>query len=207
MPAIMPTAKIWTGFQEMTDGGAEQRMRPAYVRAMDKLYLLCMVVCITSIVCMTVLIFTGVVTRYFFSVGARFAEPMSIFFTVQLTMYGAAICYRSQAHLRLEVFVRMLPERLQHLPHYVVHVLMATIACLMIYYGYSLAETTWFQSYPEFDEIKVGVVYSAIPGGGAVTLLFVIERVLYHDTLVELEGEEMRHAMELAEQEASKLDL
>ncbi len=182
-------------------------MRPAYVRVMDKLYLVCMVVCVISIVCMTVLIFSGVVSRYVFEVGARFAEPMSIFFTVQLTLYGSAICYRSQAHLRLEVFVRMLPDSLQRLPHYVVHALMAAIACLMVYYGYSLAETTWFQSYPEFDEIKVGVVYSAIPGGGAVTLLFVIERVFYHDALVELEGEEMRHAMELAEQEASKFDL
>jgi TRAP-type C4-dicarboxylate transport system permease small subunit len=191
----------------MTIAGPEQRVRPAYVRVMDKLYLLCMVVCVVSIVCMTVLIFFGVISRYFFEVGARFAEPMSIFFTVQLTMYGAAMCYRSQAHLRLELFVRMLPDRLQHLPHYAVHVLMAAIACLMVFYGYSLAETTWFQSYPEFDEIRVGVVYSAIPGGGAVLLLFVIERVFYHDTLVELEGEEMRHAMELAEKEASKRDL
>ncbi len=191
----------------MTNGVPEQRVRPAYVRVMDKLYLLCMVVCVISIVCMTVLIFTGVVSRYVFEVGARFAEPMSIFFTVQLTLYGSAICYRSQAHLRLEVFVRMLPDRLQYLPHYAVHGLMATIACLMVYYGYSLAETTWFQSYPEFDEIKVGVVYSAIPGGGAVTLLFIIERVFYHDTLVEMEGEEMRRAMELAEHEASKFNL
>ncbi len=191
----------------MTRGGPERQKRPAYVGAMDKLYLLCMVLCVISIVCMTVLIFSGVVSRYFFQAGARFAEPMSIFFTVQLTMYGAAICYRSQAHLRLELFVRLLPDRLQTLPQYVVHALMAAIACLMIFYGYSLAETTWFQSYPEFDEIKVGVVYSAIPGGGAVLLLFVIERVFHHDTLEELEGEEMRHALELAEKEAAKLNL
>ena len=76
----------------MTNGVPEQRVRPAYVRVMDKLYLLCMVVCVISIVCMTVLIFTGVVSRYVFEVGARFAEPMSIFFTVQLTLYGSAIC-------------------------------------------------------------------------------------------------------------------
>ena len=191
----------------MTNGAAVRRMRPAYVRVMDKLYLLCMVVCVVSIVCMTTLIFFGVISRYFFEVGARFAEPMSIFFTVQLTMYGAAVCYRSQAHLRLELFVGMLPEHLQRLPHNLVHALMVTIACLMVYFGYSLAETTWFQSYPEFDEIRVGLVYSAIPGSGAVTLLFVIERIFYHDTLVELEGEEMRHAMELAEREARKLNL
>jgi len=203
----MPIASTWTGYQEMTDGGPEQRKRPAYVRVMDKLYFLCMAVCVFSIVCMTVLIFTGVISRYVFAVGARFAEPMSIFFTVQLTMYGAAICYRSQAHLRLGFFVQLLPDRLQYLPHYIVHALMATIAVLMIYYGYSLAETTWFQSYPEFDEIKVGVVYSAIPGAGAVTLLFIIERVFYHDALVELEDQEMRHALELADKESRKLSL
>jgi len=93
------------------------------------------------------------------------------------------------------------------LPEYIVHALMAGIACLMIFYGYSLAETTWFQSYPEFDEIRVGVVYSAIPGGGAVMLLFVIERVLYNDILVAIEDEEERQEMELAEQEGSKLNL
>ena len=41
-------------------------MRPAYVRVMYKLYLLCMAVCVISIVCMTVLIFTGVVSRSVF---------------------------------------------------------------------------------------------------------------------------------------------
>ena len=189
------------------NGGPEHRERPTYVKVMDKLYLLCMFVCVISIVCMTGFIFTGVVTRYFFALGARFAEPMSIFFTVQLTMYGAAICYRSQAHLRLELFVKMLPEHLQYIPDYIVRGLMALIACLMIYYGYSLAETTWFQSYPEFDEIRVGVVYSAIPGGGAVLLLFVIEQVFYRDALAELKGEEMRHAIELAAKEAEKLSL
>ena len=73
-------------------------MRPFYVRAMDKLYLACVVIGVLSVVCMTALIFSGVVMRYLFDMGARFAEPMSIFFTVQLTMYGAAACYRVHAH-------------------------------------------------------------------------------------------------------------
>jgi TRAP-type C4-dicarboxylate transport system permease small subunit len=145
--------------------------------------------------------------RYFFSVGARYAEPMSIFFTVQLTMYGAAVCYRANAHLRLALFVDMLPGLSRAMVLHFIDLAMAAVAVLMVWYGISLTETTWFQSYPEFDDIKVGVVYSAIPGGGLVLLLFIFEKAFFREALAELEGEEMRHALELAEKDAKRLDL
>jgi TRAP-type C4-dicarboxylate transport system permease small subunit len=49
----------------------------------------------------------------------------------------------------------------------------------MIGYGASLVRTTFFQSYPEFQYIRVGVAYSAIPIAGTITLLFVIEKVFF----------------------------
>lgn len=154
-------------------------MRARVIRAMDWLQWLCIVWCSIAIVCMTVLIFIGVVMRYGFSTGARFAEPMSIFFAVQLTMYGAAACYRADLHLRLTVFVRMLPRLLAGLVDHAVQLLLGAVAVAMIYYGYSLARTTWFQSYPEFESIRVGVVYAAIPISGCIFLLFVVERFLF----------------------------
>ena len=141
---------------------------------------------------MTGLIFTGVVMRYLFDMGARFAEPMSIFFSVQLVMYGAAACYRVRGHLRLQVFVKMLPARAQRSVEILVHVLMGGVALLMIFYGISLASTTWFQSYPEFEYVRVGLVYSAIPGSGVVLLLFVIESLVFPGAVTpvdELPGE------------------
>jgi TRAP-type C4-dicarboxylate transport system permease small subunit len=191
----------------MANPTASGPARPVFVRVMDRLYQLCMVICVLSIVCMTVLIFSGVVMRYFFSVGARYAEPMSIFFTVQLTMYGAAVCYRANAHLRLALFVDMLPGLSRAMVLHFIDLAMAAVAVLMVWYGISLTETTWFQSYPEFDDIKVGVVYSAIPGGGLVLLLFIFEKAFFREALAELEGEEMRHALELAEKDAKRLDL
>ena len=50
----------------------------------------------------------------------------------------------------------------------------------MIVWGISLSHTTWFQSYPEFQYVKVGLVYTAIPGAGLVTFLFVIETLFFH---------------------------
>ena len=157
-------------------------MGAAYTRAMEWLYRLCVVICVVSVVIMVGLIFAGVIMRVGFTMGARFAEPLSIFFAVQLTMYGAAVCYRAQVHLRLKVFVRLLTARLQHWVEILVHLLMGTVAVLMIVYGISLSRTTWFQAYPEFDYVRVGLVYSAIPGSGIVTLLFVIEALLFRRT-------------------------
>ncbi len=175
-------------------------MGAAYVRLMDRLYALCVFWCSLAIVCMTALIFTGVVMRYGFSMGARFAEPYSIFFAVQLAMYGAAACYRANAHLRLAVFVDALPRRAAYFVDLLVQVLLAAVAVAMIKYGYNLAKITWFQAYPEFEHIRVGVVYAAIPISGAIFLLFVIEHLLFGRQGVDVVEQEMRRAVAQAEE-------
>jgi TRAP-type C4-dicarboxylate transport system permease small subunit len=179
-------------------------MRSSYIRTMDWLQWLCVAWCSLAIVLMTILIFTGVVMRYGFETGARFAEPMSIFFAVQLTMYGAAACYRLNAHLRLAVVVNMLPARLEVVVDRLVQVLLAAVAAAMIYYGYSLARTTWFQSYPEFEFIRVGTVYAAIPISGGVFLLFIIERLFLGRREADLDEQEIRRAVEQTEIEQAR---
>ena len=180
-------------------------MRPLYVRAMDWLYRACIAIGVVSIVCMTALIFTGVVMRYVFLMGARFAEPMAIFFTVQLTMYGAAACYRARAHLNMVYFVALLPVHLRRATEWGVHAVMAAVASVMVWYGWSLAETTWFQSYAEFKYVRVGFVYSGIPGGGLVLLLFIIEAIIWPDAMRDAGTEEVTHALEHAEAEERRL--
>ena len=152
-------------------------MADAYRWAMDWLERIILAGCILAIACMTTLIFVGVVMRYGFSLGAQFAEPVSIYFAIQLTFYGAAACYRAGVHLKLEFIVSAMPERVRWLALHAVHAIMAAIAIFMVVYGISLVETTWLQSYPEFEYIRVGWVYTAIPGGGAALLLFVAESV------------------------------
>ena len=153
-------------------------MPSIYTRLMDKLYLLCVVIAVVSVVVMTILIAVGVFTRYVLQMGAFYSEPISIFLAIQLSFYGAAACYRANAHLRLEVVVNMLPPTLRSIPEYAVHLLMAGISIFMVIYGAGLVQTTFFQSYPEFQYIRVGLVYTAIPIAGLITFLFVVEKAL-----------------------------
>ena len=61
----------------------------------------------------------------------------------------------------------------------------------MVTYGASLVKTTYFQAYPEFQYIRVGVAYSAIPIAGLITLLFVIEKVFFRPSIKDPEGSDV----------------
>jgi TRAP-type C4-dicarboxylate transport system permease small subunit len=54
---------------------------------------------------------------------------------------------------------------------------MGIIALFMIKWGLLLVQATWQNTIAEFPELSVGVTYLPIPAAGAITLLFVIERL------------------------------
>lgn len=153
-------------------------MRALYVRLMDCLYLVCMLIASLSIVAMTLIIAWSVFTRYVLEQGSFWAEPIAIFLAIQMTFYGGAACVRSGSHISIDYLTRRLPAGLgRHLDR-LADVLMGAIALFMIVYGASLVATTFGQVYPEFELVRVGAVYTAIPIGGLIILLFVIEQLL-----------------------------
>jgi TRAP-type C4-dicarboxylate transport system permease small subunit len=145
---------------------------------MDLLYWLCMAIAGIAIVLMVIIIVYSVFTRYVLNLGAFWAEPVAIFLAVQMTFFGAAACYRAGAHISIDTIVRALPPLLHRPMGWLVDLLMAVISIFMIVYGISLVNTTWFQVYPELQQLRVGLVYASIPASGLITFLFVLERAL-----------------------------
>ena len=157
-------------------------MSQGYVKVMDVLYRICVIISGTALAIMSAIISWGVFTRYVLGVGSFWPEPISIFLAIQMTFYGAAACYRADTHIRLRMFTDLLPPALQKWQVRLVDLLMAGICLFMVTYGASLVKTTYFQAYPEFQYIRVGVAYSAIPIAGLITLLFLIEKVFIKPT-------------------------
>jgi TRAP-type C4-dicarboxylate transport system permease small subunit len=154
-----------------------------YVKLMGALYLICVLIAGGALFIMSMMIAWGVFTRYVLGSGSFWPEPISIFLAIQLTFYGAAACYRAGTHISLTMFAEMLPSPLKRWQRHVVDSLMAAICLFMVAYGASLVKTTYFQAYPEFEYIRVGVAYSAIPIAGLITLLFVIEKMFFRPSL------------------------
>ena len=153
-------------------------MHHALRRAMDALYLACVVVAGTALVLISAVIPWGVYTRYVLNSAASWPEPAAVLLAIVLTFIGAAACYRVGAHMNVAVLVNALGAPWRTLVELAAEALMALISLFMLIWGWTLVETTWHQSIAEFPFLSVGVTYLPIPVGGLVTLLFVIERVL-----------------------------
>jgi len=144
---------------------------------MDALYALCMWVAGTALVLISAVIPWAVFTRYVLNSAASWPEPTAILLMIVLTFFGAAACYRVGLHMRMSFFVSLLPLRLQRASALLVEALMALIGLFMINWGVKLVVATWQNSFPDFPALSVGVTYLPIPLGGAILLLFVVERL------------------------------
>jgi len=153
-------------------------MAGLFRRSMDYLYLLCVIVGGTAFVLISAIIPWAVFTRYVLNSAASWPEPMAILLTIVLTFFGAAACYRAGTHMSVSVLVRALSPSLQRIIEPFSEGLVALVSLFMVIWGARLVNTTWHQSIAEFPALSVGVTYLPIPIGGAITLLFVAERLL-----------------------------
>ena len=147
-------------------------------RVMDALYWACAAIAGSALVVISLVVPWGVYTRYVLDSAASWPEPMAILLSIVLTFFGAAACYRSGTHMRVTVLRDWLPSGPQRAVDLVGEMLMALVSLFMIVWGGSLVAATWHQVIAEFPSLSVGVTYLPIPLGGAVTLLFVAERLL-----------------------------
>jgi TRAP-type C4-dicarboxylate transport system permease small subunit len=157
--------------------GHRHSVTSAIRNVMDALYGLCVWVAGTALVLISAVIPWAVYTRYVLNRAASWPEPTAVLLMIVLTFFGAAACYRVGLHMRMSFFASLLPPAGQRLCALLVEMLMALIALFMIRWGTTLVATTWQNSVPDFPSLSVGVTYLPIPLGGAILLLFVIERL------------------------------
>ena len=150
-----------------------------YRKLMDALYLLCVVVAGAALVLISAVIPWAVFTRYVLNSAASWPEPTAVLLTIVLTFIGAAACYRRRLHMNVSFFVQMFPPPLRRLTELLAELLVATMALFMVIYGEKLVAATWYNTIADFPSLSVGVTYLPIPVGGAILLLFVVERVIF----------------------------
>jgi TRAP-type C4-dicarboxylate transport system permease small subunit len=153
-------------------------MTSAYFLAMDALHRACIFGAGLGIVIITVIIPYGVFTRYVLNSASSWPEPMAILLMIWLSFLSAIVCYREHLHIG----VGMLPNALTGAPRtllgVVIELSMLATNVFLLWYGMKLCEKTWYQSIAEFPAVSVGVSYLPVPIGGAITTLFIIERLL-----------------------------
>lgn len=147
----------------------------------DALYRACITVASLAIVIMALIIPWGVFSRYVLGQGLGWPEPISVLLMVLFTFISAAAGYRAGAHMAVTSLTDRLPQGLQPLITLFVRLIMGAIALFMLIWGCKLCIATWNQYLSTLSSVRVGISYMPIPVGGFITLLFVIEQLLYGD--------------------------
>ncbi len=154
-------------------------MKQSFLRLNDAIYLACIWISGLSIAVMSLIIPWGIFTRYVLGTGSQWPEPIAILLMVVFTFLGAAAGYRAGAHIAVGMVVDRLPNGLRSIIAKLVTVLMGLVAAFMSWYGIKLCIELWGQSISELTWLPVGATYLPVPIGGTITLLFVIEFLLF----------------------------
>lgn len=152
-------------------------MKQAYRRLMQRLYVACIVLSGLAMVGITLIIPSGVFMRYVMNDPLQWPEPAAVIMMVFFSFVGGAAVYRANAQIAVEALMRAVAPPVRAALQWGVHACMLIIAAFMLGYGVHLCQITWGNSVAEFPWLSVGIVYMPIPLGGALTLLFIIEKV------------------------------
>src|SRR5215475_1242766 len=153
-------------------------MKARYIRLMDSVHGACLFVAGACLVVITLIIPYGVFCRYVLNSAASWPEPMAVLLMIVLSFLSAVVCYREHLHIGVGVLPALLAEPAKRLLGWLIEICMLITNVFMLVWGIKLVETTWFQSLAEFPMVSAGMAYLPIPVGGALTALFVVERLL-----------------------------
>jgi TRAP-type C4-dicarboxylate transport system permease small subunit len=152
-------------------------MKAAYVRAMDALYLACVILAGFCLVVMTIIIPVGVFFRYALNSALAWPEPAATIMMIYFSFLGGAAVYRANVHIAMVAIVDNVPANVRQLMLWTVHLCMIVTTLFMLIYGYYLVGTTWNQVIADFPWLRTGWTYLPIPLCGLFTLLFIVERI------------------------------
>jgi len=156
-------------------------MKAHYIRVMDEIHRACVFVAGACLVVITLIVPYGVFTRYVLNSAASWPEPIAILLMIVLSFLSAVVCYREHLHIGVGVLPAFMKGPPKIFLGWIIEILMLVTNLFMLVWGIRLVQTTWFQAIPEFPLISAGMAYLPIPIGGALTGLFIIERLLVQD--------------------------
>lgn len=154
-------------------------MNHPIVRWLDGLYLACIWISGVALVVMCTVIPLGVFARYVLGFGAQWPEPIAILMMVVFTFFGAAAAYRAGAHIAVQMLTDRLPGPARRACGWFVHLAMLAASGFVLVWGLKLVQGTMGQTISELPWLPVGITYLALPLGSLVTLLFILEHMVF----------------------------
>lgn len=146
---------------------------------MDILYRLSMWVAGLALLVMVAIIPVGIFARYVLNSALSWPEPMAIICMVTFTFIGAAVSYRAGSHIAVTMMTDRLSEPLRKVCFLLADLMLMAISLFILWYSATLCAELWEQPVAEFPLFTAGESYLPLPIGSAITLLFIVEKMLF----------------------------
>lgn len=154
-------------------------MAERYSLLMDILYRLSMWVAGLALLVMVSIIPVGIFARYVLNSALSWPEPVAIICMVTFTFIGAAVSYRAGSHIAVSMMTDRLSEPLRKLCFLLADLMLMAISLFILWYSATLCAELWEQPVAEFPLFTAGESYLPLPIGSAITLLFIVEKMLF----------------------------
>ena len=133
-------------------------MKVFYRRAMQRLYLGCIVLSGLAMVLITLMIPSGVFMRYVMNDPLQWPEPASVIMMVFFSFVGGAAVYRANQQIAVEALLKAVGPRSRVAMEWGVTACMLLIAAFMFGYGMHLCYVTRGNTIAEFPWLSTGIV-------------------------------------------------
>lgn len=154
-------------------------MAERYSLLMDILYRISMWIAGLALLIMVAIIPVGIFARYVMNSALSWPEPVAIICMVTFTFIGAAVSYRAGSHIAVSMVTDRLSEPLRKICFVVAELMLLAISLFILWYSSALCAELWEQPVAEFPLFTAGESYLPLPLGSAITLLFIVEKMLF----------------------------
>ena len=141
-----------------------------------------------GLVAMTIIVGWQVFTRYVLNWSNAWTEPAAILLMSWFILLGAAVGIRENYHLGFDVLLYILPKSSKRVLRSISDVVVIAFAGGMIFFGLQLVALGWPARMPSLG-IPEGVKYTPLVAGGALIILFSLERLLLRWSGVDVDSD------------------
>lgn len=134
------------------------------------------IICLIALSVMTILTFANVVTRYCFNFSMNFAEEISTYSFVLLSLFGASIAAKRGAHLGFTLLADHVPKIVARIFETIAALAGIVFAGVIFYFGIRMAMTQYSRGQLSLGvQIPEWIYGSFVPLGAFFLLLRFIE--------------------------------
>jgi TRAP-type C4-dicarboxylate transport system permease small subunit len=131
------------------------------------------------LICSVTINFANIIARYFFHSAISWAEEVMLFLMIGCVFLGAASVTWSGLHIKMDIFVRMLPEKLRFAVELLAELVFLATATMLLVIGWPVIERLIaFDQRSMAANMPLAIPHAAIPIGIGCMAVLTVARLV-----------------------------